>query len=37
MYINWADYLIYDKVEENQVLRTETIKQELCKPEKNEQ
>ena len=29
--------LIYDNIERNQVLRIETIKQELCKPEKEEQ
>ena len=29
--------LIYDKVEKNQVLRIKTIKQELCKPDKEEQ
>ena len=29
--------LIYDKVGKNQVLRIDNIKQELCKPEKEEQ
>ena len=29
--------LIYDKVENNEVLRTESIKPELCKPERREQ
>ena len=29
--------LIYDRVEKNQLLRIKTLKQELCKPEKNEQ
>ena len=29
--------LIYSKVDKNQILRIETIKQELCKPEKKEQ
>ena len=34
---NQLAYLIYDKVEKYKVLSIETIKQELCKPEENEQ
>ena len=36
MCINCAGLLIHGKVEKNQVLRSETIKQELCKLVKKE-